>query len=66
MSEMIDAIDTLNSAKHLFFAAQMAATDIDDMQERSAIECVLMEGLERLNAGVATLNKIGAEGDAKS
>ena len=43
MSTIIEAIDTLNSAKHLFFAAQMAASDIDDRHQRSALESVLIE-----------------------
>nr|WP_156942025.1 hypothetical protein [Mesorhizobium sp. LNHC220B00] len=30
MCDMIDAIDNLNIAKHLFVAVQMAATDLDD------------------------------------
>ena len=66
MSDIIDAIDTLTSARHLFFAAQMAAADIDDMQERSAIESVLIEGLARLKAGVAALETIRANGEARS
>jgi hypothetical protein len=60
MSGTIDAIDNLNMAKHLFFAALMATADIDDMQERSAIEAVLSEGLAKLKAGVATLEAIRA------
>ncbi|OWK20760.1 hypothetical protein AJ88_26315 [Mesorhizobium amorphae CCBAU 01583] len=65
MSDTIDALDNLNMAKHLFFAALMALADIDDMQERSAIEAVLSEGLAKLKAGVATLEAIRANGDAR-
>ncbi|CAN7516577.1 hypothetical protein [Mesorhizobium caraganae] len=58
MSDTIDAIDNLNMAKHLFFAALMATADIDDMQERGALEAVLGEGLAKLKAGVAALETI--------
>ncbi|WP_457155398.1 hypothetical protein, partial [Mesorhizobium sp. P5_C1] len=34
--------------------------DIDDIQERSAIEAVLSEGLSKLKAGVAALETIRA------
>lgn len=63
MSDTIDALDNLSMAKHLFFAALMALADIDDMQERSAIEAVLSEGLAKLKAGVATLETIRANGE---
>ncbi|MBB6409363.1 hypothetical protein [Mesorhizobium sangaii] len=58
----IDALDNLSMAKHLFFAALMALADIDNMQERSAIEAVLSEGLAKLKAGVATLETIRTNG----
>ncbi|PZV37606.1 hypothetical protein [Mesorhizobium kowhaii] len=66
MSDTIDALDNLTMAQHLFFAALMALADIDDMQERSAIEAVLSEGLAKLKAGVAALEAIRASGVAQS
>lgn len=66
MTTTIDALDNLNMAKHLFFAALMALADIDDMQERTALEAVLSEGLAKLKAGVGTLEAVRANGEAQS
>ncbi|PZV36153.1 hypothetical protein [Mesorhizobium kowhaii] len=63
MSDAIDAIDNITMVQHLFFAALMALADIDDMQERSALEAVLSEGLAKLNAGIGTLEGIRANGE---
>jgi hypothetical protein len=55
---LLSAVDKLSHAVHLFEAALMAASEIDDPRQRGALDAVLIEAIGQLKEGTAEVDTI--------